>query len=163
MVDVGSRTGAFVTIGRCGSGFCHDGRVERGKVGTLRTARSGTMLCDKTQHQEHSHVSIPVPRRPRPSIFPACLPGLAKWLLRWSHSVTSSFDQSRLPLAFEETEVRVRETMNALGYEVLGASIESRDGGASRIQRAGQSWFRVAATPRTIMTSLGPVTYRRPR
>ena len=31
------------------------------------------------------------------------------------------------------------------------------------IERDGQSWFRVAVTPKTIMTSLGPVTYRRAR
>ena len=37
----------------------------------------------------------------------------------------------------------------------------NRDDGASRIERDGQSWFRVAVTPKTIMTSLGPVTYRR--
>ena len=34
---------------------------------------------------------------------------------------------------------------------------------ASRIERDGQSWFRVAVTAKTIMTSLGPVTYRRAR
>ena len=65
--------------------------------------------------------------------------------------------------AFEEGERQVRETMNTLGCEVLGASIENRDGGASRIERSGQNWFRVAETPKTIMTSLGPVTYRRAR
>ena len=64
---------------------------------------------------------------------------------------------------FEEPELRVRETMNALACELLGAVIEKRDDGASRIERDGQSWFRVAATPRTIMTSLGPLTYRRAR
>ena len=42
----------------------------------------------------------------------------------------------------------------------MGAVIENRDDGASRIERDGQSWFRVAVTPKTIMTSLGPVTYR---
>ena len=35
--------------------------------------------------------------------------------------------------------------------------------GASRFEGDGQSWFRVAVTPKTIMTSLGPVTYRRAR
>ena len=53
--------------------------------------------------------------------------------------------------------------MNALACELLGAVIEKRDDGASRIERDGQSWFRVAATPRTIMTPLGPLTYRRAR
>ena len=59
--------------------------------------------------------------------------------------------------------MRVRETMNALACELLGAVIEKRDDGASRIERDGQSWFRVAVTAKTIMTSLGPLTYRRAR
>ena len=46
-------------MGRSKAGFCHDGRVEQGKVGTLRTARSATMPCLETQHREHSHGSIP--------------------------------------------------------------------------------------------------------
>ena len=33
---------------------------ERGKVGTLRTVRDGRMLCGEAQHQERSHVSIPL-------------------------------------------------------------------------------------------------------
>ena len=41
--------------------------------------------------------------------------------------------------------------------------VEKRDDGASRIERDGQSWFRVAVTAKTIMTSLGPLTYRRAR
>ena len=73
------------------------------------------------------------------------------------------FRSDPCPEAFEEAELRVRETMNALACELLGAAIEKRDDGASRIERDGQSWFRVAATPRTIMTSLGPLTYRRAR
>ena len=67
------------------------------------------------------------------------------------------------PETFEETERRVRESVNALGCEILGACVENRDDGASRIERDGRSWFWVAATPKTIMTSLGPVTYRRAR
>ena len=73
------------------------------------------------------------------------------------------FRSDPCPEAFEEAELRVRETMNALACELLGAVIEKRDDGASRIERDGQSWFRVAATPRTIVTSLGPLTYRRAR
>ncbi len=65
--------------------------------------------------------------------------------------------------AFEETERRVRESMHVLGCEILGACAESRDDGAPRIERDGRSWFRVAPTPKTIMSSLGPVTYRRAR
>ena len=64
--------------------------------------------------------------------------------------------------AFEETERRVRESVHALGCEIL-VSAESRDDGAPRIERNGQNWFRVAPTPKTIMCSLGPVTYRRAR
>ena len=59
----------------------------------------------------------------------------------------------RVPRRSRKAELRVRETMNALACELLGAVIEKRDDGASRIERDGQSWFRVAATPRTIMTS----------
>ena len=69
----------------------------------------------------------------------------------------------RSPGAFEETERRVRESVHALGCEILGACAESRDDGAPRIERDGQSWFRVAPTPKTIMSSLGPVAYRRAR
>ena len=69
----------------------------------------------------------------------------------------------RSPEAFEETERRVRESMHVLGCEILGACAESRDDGAPRIERDGQSWFRVAPTPKTIMSSLGPVAYRRAR
>jgi len=65
--------------------------------------------------------------------------------------------------AFEETERRVRESIHVLGCEILGACAESRDDGAPRIERDGQNWFRVAPTPKTIMSSLGPVTYRRAR
>ena len=64
------------------------------------------------------------------------------------------FRSDPCPEAFEEAELRVRETMNALACELLGAVIEKRDDGASRIERDGQSWFRVAATPRTIMGSV---------
>ena len=53
--------------------------------------------------------------------------------------------------------------MNGLGCKLLGADAESRDEGAARIERDGQSWFRVAATPKTVMTTLGPVTFRRAR
>ena len=64
------------------------------------------------------------------------------------------------PEAPEEVELRVREATNELARDVMGAVIENRDDGASRIERDGQSWFRVAVTPKTIMTSLGPLTYR---
>ena len=59
--------------------------------------------------------------------------------------------------------MRVREATNEFARDVMGAVIENRDDGASRIERDGQSWFRVAVTPKTIMTSLGPLTYRRAR
>ena len=59
--------------------------------------------------------------------------------------------------------MRVREATNKFARDVMGAVIENRDDGASRIERDGQSWFRVAVTPKTIMTSLGPANYRRAR
>ena len=65
--------------------------------------------------------------------------------------------------AFEEAELRVRESVNALGCEVLGAWVEGLDDGALRVERAGQCWFRVAATAKTIMSALGPATYSRAR
>ena len=61
------------------------------------------------------------------------------------------------PEAPEEVELRVREATNEFARDVMVAVIENRDDGASRIERDGQSWFRVAVTPKTIMTSLGPV------
>ena len=64
---------------------------------------------------------------------------------------------------FETVETGLREAMNGLGCKLLGAWAESRDDGASRIERDRQSWFRVAATPKTIMTTLGPVVFRRAR
>ena len=68
------------------------------------------------------------------------------------------------PEAPEEVELRVREATNEFARDVMGAVIENRDDGASRIERDGQSWFRVAVTPKTIMTSLGHgLTYRRAR
>ena len=65
--------------------------------------------------------------------------------------------------SFETVETKVRDAMNSLGRTLLGACAESRDDGASRIERDGLSWFRVAETPKTIMTTLGPVTFRRAR
>ena len=65
--------------------------------------------------------------------------------------------------AFEEAELRVRESVNALGCEVLGAWVEGLDDGALRVERGGQCWFRVPATAKTIMSTLGPVTYSRAR
>ena len=67
------------------------------------------------------------------------------------------------PEAPEEVELWVREATNEFTRDVMGAVIENRDDGGTRIERNGQSWLRVAVTPKTIMTSLGPVTYRRAR
>ena len=78
-------------------------------------------------------------------------------------AVCHQLGSERSPGAFEETERRVRESVHALDCEILGACAESRDDGAPRIERDGQSWFRVAPTPKTIMNSLGPVAYRRAR
>ena len=118
------------------------------------------MLCGEAQHQERSHVSA---RSPAPSSIdlsgvPARVAEAVAQVVAVCHE---QFRSDPCPEAFEEAELRVRETMNALACELLGAVIEKRDDGASRIERDGQSWFRVAATPRTIMTSLGPLTYRR--
>ncbi len=63
------------------------------------------------------------------------------------------------PAAFEEVERRVREDVNALGCAVLGSSAST----TGRVEQAGQRWFRVPATPKTIMSALGPLTYRRAR
>ena len=51
------------------------------------------------------------------------------------------------PEAPEEVELRVREATNKFARDVMGAVIEKRDDGATRIERDGQSWFRVAVTP----------------
>ena len=108
---------------------------------------------------------MPVSRSPAPSSIdlsgvPARVAEAVAQVVAVCHE---QFRSDPCPEAFEEAELRVRETMNALACELLGAVIEKRDDGASRIERDGQSWFRVAATPRTIMTSLGPLTYRRAR
>ena len=108
------------------------------------------MLCGEAQHQERSHVSI---RSPAPSSIdlsgvPARVAEAVAQVVAVCHE---QFRSDPCPEAFEEAELRVRETMNALACELLGAVIEKRDDGASRIERDGQSWFRVAATPRTIM------------
>ena len=62
------------------------------------------------------------------------------------------FRSDPCPEAFEEAELRVRETMNALACELLGAVIEKRDGifcSSRRIERDGsRAEFRVAATLR---------------
>ena len=68
-----------------------------------------------------------------------------------------------LAAAFEEAELRIRASVNALGCAVPGAWVEGLDDGPLRVERAGRRWFRVAATAKTIMTTLGPVRYRRAR
>lgn len=71
--------------------------------------------------------------------------------------------QTSFAEAFETVETGLRDAMNGLGRTLLRACIESRDEGAERIDRDGLSWFRVAATPKRIMTTLGAVTFRRAR
>ena len=56
----------------------------------------------------------------------------------------------------------MRETMNALACELLGAVIEKRDDGASRIERDGQSWFRVSLGPDRFQACHMPVTTAEP-
>ena len=120
------------------------------------------MLCGEAQHQERSHVSVPLsaPSSIDLSGVPARVAEAVAQVVAVCHE---QFRPDPCPEAFEEAELRVRETMNALACELLGAVIEKRDDGASRIERDGQSWFRVAVTAKTIMTSLGPLTYRRAR
>ena len=65
--------------------------------------------------------------------------------------------------SFETVETKVRDAMNGPGRTLPGACPVSRDTGASRIEHDGLNWFRVAATPKRIMTTLGPVTFRRAR
>ena len=55
------------------------------------------------------------------------------------------FRSDPCPEAFEEAELRVRETMNALACELLGAVIEKRTTarpGSSGTGRAGSGWRR---------------------
>ena len=67
------------------------------------------------------------------------------------------------PEAPEEVELRVREATNEFARDVMGAVIENRDDGASRIERDGQSWFRVAVTPKTMSTAAARAGHRRCR
>ena len=88
-------------------------------------------------------VSRPL-RHPRPSIFSGVPARVAEAVAQVVAVCHEQFRSDPCPEAFEEAELRVRETMNALACELLGAVIEKRDDGASRIERDGQSWFRVA-------------------
>ena len=63
--------------------------------------------------------------------------------------------------SFETAETKVRDAMNGLGRTLLKACAESRDNCASRIELDELNWFRVAATRKKIMTTLGPLTFRR--
>ena len=107
-------------MGRSKAGFCHDGRVEQGKVGTLRTARSGTMPCLETPTSGAFPWQYPRLRRLRPSIFPACLLGSSRRPPGCSHCVARSFVPSRAPEAPEEVELRVREATNEFARDVMG-------------------------------------------
>ena len=62
-----------------------------GRLGTLRTARDGRMLCGEAQHQERSHVSIPLSGTLVHRSFRRACPGRRGGSPRWSQSVTSSF------------------------------------------------------------------------
>ena len=97
-----------------------------------------------------------------PSIDVSCLSARVVEALADLIAVCRALPAS-VPSAFEEAELRVRESVNALGCEVLGAWAEGLDDGALRVEWDDQSWFRVPATPKTIMTTLGPVTYKRAR
>ena len=130
-------------MGRSKAGFCHDGRVEQGKVGTLRTARSGTMPCLETQHREHSHAVSPPPA-PSSIDLSGLPPRVVEAAARVLALCREELRSEPRPEAPEEVELRVREATNEFARDVMGAVIENRDDGASRIERDGQSWFRVA-------------------
>ena len=119
-----------------------------------------------------------VSRNPTSGAFPGSIPASCAFVHRSFRPASSgrrggrpgartvfarSFVPSRAPEAPEEVELRVREATNEFARDVMGAVIENRDDGASRIERDGQSWFRGRGDAETIMTSLGPVTYRRAR
>ena len=108
-------------------------------------------------------MSVSQPRLPSSIDLSGLPPRVVEAVTQMTAVCHRQLGSERSAEAFEETERRVRESMHALGCEILGACADSRDDGAPRIERDGQSWFRVAPTPKTIMTSLGLVTYRRAR
>ena len=68
-----------------------------------------------------------------------------------------------LGAAFSAFERQVMTASQACVRAVLKAGIESLDDGARHVFRGGRRHRRVQATPRTVMTSAGPVEYSRPR
>ena len=68
-----------------------------------------------------------------------------------------------LGAAFSAFERQVMTASQACVRAVLKAGIESLDDGARHVFRGGRRHRRVQATPRTVMTSAGPVEYSRSR
>ena len=96
------------------------------------------MLCGEAQHQERSHVSIPLSGTLVHRSFRRACPGRRGGSPRWSQSVTSSFARTRVPRRSRRRELRVRETMNALACELLGR--RHREAGRRRVpDRAGRA------------------------
>ena len=155
-------------MGRSKAGFCHAGRVEQGKVGTLRTAR---MLYDAVSRNPTSGAfpwQYPRLRRLRPSIFPACLlagrrggrPGARTVSIRGKLR-----SERRAPRRPRRSSCGCVRPANEFARDVMGAC--HREPGRWRFpDRAGWAELvpgRGDADLETIMTSLGPVTYRRAR
>ena len=120
------------------------------------------MLCPR-QPRERSHASVAAC-----AVFVHRSFGLAGGFWRrwrgWTAVCRAPLASQPCPAAFEEAERRVRESVNALGCEVLGAWIESLDDGALRVDRAGQRRVPGGGDAEVrCMSTLGPVTYRRAR
>ena len=154
-----------MAMGRSKAGFCRDGRVEQGKVGTLRTARSATMPCLETQHRAHSHGSIPASGafghrsfRPASSGRRGGRPG--------ARTEAEELRSEPRPEAPEEKSSCgcVRPRTSSLAMSWAPSSRTDLDDGASRIERDGQSWFRGRGDAEDDHDLAGgPVTYRRAR
>ena len=129
--------------GRPETGF-RDNRPSQGRILSRRQGRAGevwgrsvpqeTVGCCVEKTSGAFPCQYPALRHPRPSIFPACLPGS-----RRSPRFAVCHEQFRsdpCPEAFEEAELRVRETMNALA----SSGRRHREAGRRRVpDRAGRA------------------------
>ena len=64
---------------------------------------------------------------------------------------------------FEQFERDVLSTLHGFGREILHISMERLDDGAASLTRDGRVYTRVEATSKTIMTSVGQVSFWRSR
>ena len=100
----------------------------------------------------------------RPSITSGDLPD---FVFEAMEKVIEVYRKSADPQAaaedFEAIELGVSDVVKETGRQMLRGIIESRDDGATRLDRDGKPWYRVEPTRKEIMTSLGPVRYLRPR